>query len=217
MSKWYAIRRGRQPGLYRNWPEAEAQVKGFSGAEFKGFKTEVEAQAYLGATTNNTNQALASIVPPPVMAMPVVDIVTAYTDGSFAQGKAGWGVVLLTPTIYQYYGSLPKEFSPPTNNKAEFYAIYQAILICINLKITNLLIYSDSEYAIKSLTEWVVRWRQNNWLTASGDERKNRDLIEMILNLVNYIKVNMQWVKAHVGYKYNEMADQLAELGRQQY
>jgi len=36
--KIYAVRKGRQTGLFETWPECEAQIKGFKGAEYKSFK-----------------------------------------------------------------------------------------------------------------------------------------------------------------------------------
>lgn len=35
--KIYAVRRGRETGIYREWPETQRQVKGFKGAEYRGF------------------------------------------------------------------------------------------------------------------------------------------------------------------------------------
>ena len=46
--KCYGVRRGRCPGVYHSWPEAEAQIKGFKGAQFKGFKTLAEAESFVG-------------------------------------------------------------------------------------------------------------------------------------------------------------------------
>lgn len=43
----YAVRVGRKTGLFFTWAECEAQVKGFSGAEFKGFGIVSDAQAWL--------------------------------------------------------------------------------------------------------------------------------------------------------------------------
>ena len=37
--KYYAIASGRKPGIYDNWPAAQAQVTGYQGAKFKGFPT----------------------------------------------------------------------------------------------------------------------------------------------------------------------------------
>lgn len=45
---WYAVQKGRQPGLYRTWGECAAQVDGFPGARFKGFGTRRGAEGYVG-------------------------------------------------------------------------------------------------------------------------------------------------------------------------
>jgi hypothetical protein len=47
--KYYAVRRGRIPGIYRTWDSCEKQVEGFSGCEFKSFNTEEGALQYLVA------------------------------------------------------------------------------------------------------------------------------------------------------------------------
>ncbi len=47
--KYYAVRRGRIPGIYRTWDSCEKQVEGFSGCEYKSFKTEEGAQQYVDA------------------------------------------------------------------------------------------------------------------------------------------------------------------------
>ena len=46
-AKYYAVRRGLRPGIYRTWEECEQQVGGFSNCAFKSFKTEHEARQYL--------------------------------------------------------------------------------------------------------------------------------------------------------------------------
>ncbi|KUI56416.1 Ribonuclease H [Cytospora mali] len=44
---WYAVQKGRKPGVYRTWEECEAQVKGFISARFKGFNTREGAEGYV--------------------------------------------------------------------------------------------------------------------------------------------------------------------------
>lgn len=46
MAKFYAVKKGRVPGIYDSWPAAEKQVKGFA-AEHKSFKTRAEALAWM--------------------------------------------------------------------------------------------------------------------------------------------------------------------------
>ncbi|EJU05260.1 hypothetical protein DACRYDRAFT_19826 [Dacryopinax primogenitus] len=45
--QFYAVRRGQVPGVYRTWRETETQVKGYSGAVYKGFMTRAEAEAFV--------------------------------------------------------------------------------------------------------------------------------------------------------------------------
>jgi ribonuclease HI len=47
MSKFYSVKRGRVPGIYRNWNDCKEQTSGFSGAVFKSFTTEAEALTFL--------------------------------------------------------------------------------------------------------------------------------------------------------------------------
>ena len=44
---FYAVRVGRIPGVYRDWPSAQKQVLGMQGARYKGFQTDQEAQAFM--------------------------------------------------------------------------------------------------------------------------------------------------------------------------
>jgi hypothetical protein len=37
--KYYAVRKGRRPGIYPTWEECEQQTKGYANAEFKRFET----------------------------------------------------------------------------------------------------------------------------------------------------------------------------------
>lgn len=56
-SKHYVVWVGRKPGIYDSWPETEAQVKGFSGARFKGFPSrEAAVQAFQGKTASSNPQ-----------------------------------------------------------------------------------------------------------------------------------------------------------------
>lgn len=46
-SAFYAVRKGRKPGVYTNWSECESQVKGFPAPKFKKFLTEDEAWTFV--------------------------------------------------------------------------------------------------------------------------------------------------------------------------
>lgn len=50
---FYAVAKGRTPGIFFTWSDCETQVKGFSGARYKKFNTVNEAQAFLEANGDN--------------------------------------------------------------------------------------------------------------------------------------------------------------------
>jgi len=47
-SKFYAVRSGRVPGIYTDWPSAQKQIVGWTKPKHKCFSTRVEAQRFLG-------------------------------------------------------------------------------------------------------------------------------------------------------------------------
>ena len=55
---YYAVKKGIDPGVYTTWEECNKQIDGFSGAEYKKFKTEAEATEYMNTKTINTNKPL---------------------------------------------------------------------------------------------------------------------------------------------------------------
>ena len=42
---WYVVHHGRQSGVFSSWEECHAQVNGFKGACYKGYKSKHEAVA----------------------------------------------------------------------------------------------------------------------------------------------------------------------------
>ncbi|KAG5791282.1 hypothetical protein H9Q69_009676 [Fusarium xylarioides] len=51
-TKFYAVQKGREPGIYSNYDECQAQTTGFPGAKFKSFLTREDAQAYVAGHEN---------------------------------------------------------------------------------------------------------------------------------------------------------------------
>ena len=46
-TRYYAVRRGRKPGIYTSWEEVKEQVLGFEGAQHKSFDSRDAAQAWI--------------------------------------------------------------------------------------------------------------------------------------------------------------------------
>lgn len=56
--KFYAVKKGRIPGIYRTWVEAKAQVDGFSGAEYKSFEKITDATSYMDWTQEEKQEVM---------------------------------------------------------------------------------------------------------------------------------------------------------------
>ena len=137
--------------------------------------------------------------------------IKVYTDGACKgnPGIGGWGVYIKTSDYEKdlYGGNLET-----TNNQMEMQAALEALKF---LKDKNDLIelYTDSNYLRQGITEWIHKWKKNNWRTAARKPVANRELWIQISDLNEKMDVEWHWVKGHAGDPGNERADQLANLG----
>ena len=137
--------------------------------------------------------------------------IKVYTDGACRgnPGPGGWGVYIqLNDEEKDLYGGNPET----TNNQMEMQAALEALKY---LKDKNDVIelYTDSNYLRQGITEWIHKWKSNNWRTAAKKPVANRDLWIEISDLNEKMNVHWNWVKGHAGDPGNERADQLANLG----
>ena len=63
--KYYAVRLGKRPGIYTDWPLAQSQVVGFPHPVFKSFPTEKQAQEFLGCSSTSTLVSGPKVLQPP--------------------------------------------------------------------------------------------------------------------------------------------------------
>ena len=45
--KYYAVKKGRNPGIYTSWDSCLEEVKGYSGAIYKSFKSLEDANTFM--------------------------------------------------------------------------------------------------------------------------------------------------------------------------
>ena len=136
--------------------------------------------------------------------------VVIYTDGACKgnPGPGGWGVLLKS-------GSFEKELFGgelgTTNNRMELTAPIEALA---SLKRScDVVIYLDSEYVRKGITEWMANWKKRGWKTAAKKPVVNQDLWMRLDQAAARHRVRWHWVKGHSGHPENERADQLANRG----
>lgn len=190
--KYYAVRKGKIPGVYDTWEECKAQVDGYSGAEYKSFASIKEAETYIGGTAAAENEYPKNVL-------------VAYVDGSYEETikKYSYGVVLI------YNGEIVKtiskighseEAASMRNVAGELGGACAAIKYALDNKHNKLVIYHDYE--------GIGRWANGEWKANNIHTRK---YAEFVCSARKKCDISFAKVKGHSGNKYNDMADELAK------
>lgn len=210
--KYYAVAMGRNPGIYTAWfgPNgAEEQVRGYTGARYKGFTSMPEAEKWL------QNPLYAPLPPgekepdtaPERDNMPP-GVIKIYTDGGCRgnPGAGGYGAVIIKG---EKRIELAGGFRLTTNNRMELMACIAALKA---LKPpADVVLYSDSRYVVNGISRgWARKWRASNWMRTKKDAAENADLWAQLLDLCDSLRVQFVWVRGHAGHPENEYCDKLA-------
>ena len=137
-------------------------------------------------------------------------MITIYTDGSSRgnPGPGGWGAVLVRDNEVLEIGGGEEH---TTNNRMELTACIRALEFTINnFQFTKIQIYTDSEYVMKGITEWIEKWQKKGWKTAGRKPVLNQDLWQTLLELTKGRNIEWKYVAGHAGVRLNERADEIA-------
>jgi len=135
------------------------------------------------------------------------NIVEIFTDGACSgnPGQGGYGAILK-------YGREIKEISgyekETTNNRMEMMAVIKALELL--KRPCAVRVFTDSNYVVKGMTEWVSGWIEKNWLNSRKRPVSNKDLWERLLKLSQLHQIEWKWIRGHHGHPENERCDQLA-------
>lgn len=195
MKKFYAVRKGKTPGIYENWDQCREQVQGYSGAEYKKFNTETEAKEFMGLETKDLYNEFNELPE---------DTLIAYVDGSFdsSNGSYSYGAVVISSKGTQEFGErFPKDkYSEHRNVIGEIRGSVFAMNLAVKNGYKNLVLHYDYE----GIEKWATgAWKRNKEATILYHE--------YFKSIKDKLNVEFVKVKAHSGDKYNEMADKLAK------
>ena len=132
--------------------------------------------------------------------------INVYTDGSCEPnpGPGGWAAIILEGKQETILKGCQKQ---STNNRMELTAAVRSLE---SLPAASLvLFYTDSQYLMRGITEWLPRWVARNWRTTSG-KVANQDLWEALVKAVQRHQIEWQWVRGHAGDAMNNQVDRLA-------
>ncbi len=196
--KFYAVKKGNEIGVFNSWEKCQEAIKGFSGAEFKSFNSEAEAQAYL----DDEDIVLKNDILPRLANSNVV----AFVDGSFNQQRQvyGYGAYIFAPQLsepIELCGKGSNEKYVNLNNIAgEVLGAINAIDWAWKNGFSKISIFHDYE----GIKKWATgEWNANQPLSQFYYRfiRDKKDIIE-----IEFVKVS-----GHSNNKYNDRADLLAK------
>lgn len=107
--QFYAVAKGHNPGIYDNWDITLENVKGFSGALYKGFDTREEAQQYITDNTPKNTPVIQSNLH--LLTNEQKYVIDCLLEGSnvFLTGGGGVGKSFLISTIYTEFPGLKRQ------------------------------------------------------------------------------------------------------------
>lgn len=187
--KYYAVKRGRTPGIYETWTDCREQVQGYSGAAFKSFGSREEAETFLQDPD-----------PAPIKE----NLPFAYIDGSYSKKNSCYGYgghISFNGNTYilQGTGSNP-DYLPERNIAGEIMGALQVAFKALKLGIKELVLYYD--YA------GIENWITGSWRAKTPLSVYYRDTLLLLQNdiIIHFVKV-----AGHTGIEGNEIADYLAK------
>lgn len=189
---YYAVRKGKTPGIYFTWDDCNAQVKGFKGAEYKKFSSLEDANNFIeNSQSKEIKLDKNSII--------------AYVDGSYNIDTKifSYGIVLIDQDGVEVRLSDAinhQEYSHHRNVAGEVYGSIEAIKWAIDKGYRKIYIHYD--YA------GIGNWAKGEWKANKELTKKYKDFIDSIK-----AKIDLEFikVKAHSNNKYNDIADRLAK------
>lgn len=225
----FGVFNGRQTGVFPDWKTVHPLINKFPGARFKKFKTREEAQHFA-----DTGDELGTVVEKEVL-QNLEDLERElrsgyhiFTDGAFSSKTkhSGVGVAYSHPfRKLSVFKTLPDN---TTNQAAEL----QGIVMALRELHTNkdlietvksnfgglVVIWTDSDYSIKCITQYIRKWMKSGWTTASGQPVKNKEFIETAYKFYTQLNVDMLRVELHhileLGLKSHDSrpSDELPEI-----
>jgi ribonuclease HI len=136
-------------------------------------------------------------------------LVALFTDGACSgnPGPGGWAYILRHPASGKEVEASGGE-RETTNNRMELRAVIEGLSALRQPSTVDL--YSDSQYVLNGLKEWMTAWKARGWRTADKKPVKNRDLWETLDDLIARHQVRFHWIRGHNEHPENERCDQLA-------
>ncbi len=181
MAKFYVVWKGRQPGIYNTWPEAQAQITGFNGARYQSFPSRDLAEKAFSTPppAPNPRTTAKSAKPKPAKGSIIRESLSVDAACSGNPGPMEYQGVH-TATHERIFH---QQFALGTNNIGEFLAIVHGLALLKKQGLTHYPIYTDSATALT----WVKNKKVKTQLPRNA---RTEELFQFIERAEQWLKAN---------------------------
>lgn len=236
MKFYYAVQKGRHPGIYENWSDCQREVTGAAGAVFKKFKTRAEAEAFVkgdgydlqlpfdepeaSAPSSAAASSRAAVAPKGPLFHSVSDVtqedvlqeLSAVETEALAYVDGSFN---LSTGVYGYGGVLLCRDGSirPLQGHGRDETLRTMRNVAGEIHGSMAAIQAAADAGIASITIFydymgIEMWANGQWKTNKEGTRVYKAFIEAIRSR---IEIRFQKVVAHTGVRFNELVDQLAK------
>ena len=207
-TKYYVVWQGRKTGVFTDWKECEAQIKGFEDARYKSFESIQEAEAAIQrnywefVAKKEDKKAVLTKEIPASIGRPIKNSIAVDAAWNTASGDMEY------QGIYYATGErlfLQGPFKDATNNIGEFLAVVHG-LAYLQKKESDLPIYSDSRTAIS----WIKKKHANTKLVLTP---RNKPVFEMLQRAERWLAAN-QFSNKILKWETEYWGENPADFGR---
>lgn len=231
--KFYAVAKGRVPGIYTTWDNCKAQVDKYPGAIYKSFPTEEEARDYLSDNSGNKDLPLHSTETKkkktsskdgikskanvkfhkdyidPIKLKKTHDFI-CFVDGSYDKNTKvyGSGVVILSQIDDGCHATMTAGIDEydQWNIVGELEAALHALSTAVNVGAEKVVIYHD----LINIALWATgAYRAKNEYT--------QNYVRKIEEYSKQLDITFVKVKGHSDNRYNDAADEMADRAVKMY
>ncbi|OWZ11627.1 hypothetical protein PHMEG_00015322 [Phytophthora megakarya] len=226
MTWYYAVASGYTIGIFTDVDDALESTMGYSYSNWKKFDSFDDAEEFLhsnGVIVKREAQRFNGELTWTAYDVmdPNVKAFVAFCDGSALRNGSPdctAAYAALFPHNQQWNEVKVLGGSYATSNRAEYSGALAVMRRAARVdpnRTRPAIIFTDSELLIKTMYEYIHKWRRNGWINQKGDPVANRDLIEGILKVAGGRVLMFRHVRAHTGrqeweYDWNNKADRKA-------
>lgn len=142
-----------------------------------------------------------------------------YTDGACTgnPGPGGWAYIVRDRQADSETEHADGEPST-TNNRMELLSVIEGLVAIEQAYGRSVVdLYSDSQYVVNGLREWIDQWKSRGWKRGGNKPVKNLELWKRLDDLRRTHELRAHWIRGHNEHPENERCDRLAVAAAARY